>query len=73
MIAGRFFLNNWYIFLLLSLGWELLELVLPFEFAIETWDNKIGDIFVNCMAFYLGIMLRNKADSSEKTVRPDDN
>jgi len=50
-----------------------LELVLPFEFAIETWDNKIGDIMVNCVAFYLGIMLRNKAQSGEDFVKRDDN
>jgi len=43
----------------LSLGWELLELVLPYEFTEETWENKISDIAVNCMGFYLGLELRS--------------
>ena len=47
-ILGRFFLQNWYIFFALSIGWELLELVLPFEFA-GTWDNKISDVFVTSL------------------------
>lgn len=55
---GRFFLTNWYIFLALSLGWELLELYLPFEFARETWDNKISDVFVNIAGFWIGNRLR---------------
>lgn len=53
-IIGRFFLKNWYIFLFLSIGWELLELVLPYEFAKETWDNKISDVVVNIIAFWIG-------------------
>ncbi len=53
-IIGRFFLKNWYIFLFLSIGWELLELVLPYEFAKETWDNKISDVVVNIVAFWIG-------------------
>ena len=53
-IIGRFFLKNWYIFLFLSIGWELLELVLPYEFAKETWDNKISDVVVNIVAFWVG-------------------
>ena len=53
-IIGRFVLKNWYIFLFLSLGWELLELVLPYEFAKETWDNKISDVVVNIVAFWIG-------------------
>ena len=42
--VGRFLFSNWYLFLVLSIGWELLELVLPYEFAIEAWENKISDI-----------------------------
>ena len=53
-IIGRFFLKNWYVFLFLSIGWELLELVLPYEFAKETWDNKISDVLVNIAGFWLG-------------------
>jgi len=53
-MIGRFFLKNWYVFLFLSIGWELLELVLPYEFAKETWDNKVSDVFVNVAGFWLG-------------------
>jgi len=53
-IIGRFLLKNWYVFLFLSIGWELLELVLPYEFAKETWDNKISDVVVNIVAFWIG-------------------
>ena len=53
-IIGRFFLKNWYVFIFLSIGWELLELVLPYEFAKETWDNKVSDVVVNIVAFWIG-------------------
>ena len=55
---GRFVLTNWYIFLGLSIGWEVLELYLPFEFAQETWDNKISDIVVNILGFWIGNRVR---------------
>ncbi|CAI8256271.1 MAG: Uncharacterised protein [Methanobacteriota archaeon] len=57
-LVGRFLLKNWYVFFILSLGWELIELILPYEFAIESWNNKISDILVNCIGFYLGVILR---------------
>ena len=53
-VIGRFLLRNWYVFLVLSIGWELLELVLPHEFARESTVNKLGDVGVNCLGFYLG-------------------
>ena len=56
--VGRFLLSNWYVFFALSIGWELLELYLPFEFAKETWENKISDIVVNSIGFWLGNRLR---------------
>jgi hypothetical protein len=56
--VGRFLLSNWYVFFALSLGWELLELYLPFEFAKETWENKISDIVVNIVGFWLGNRVR---------------
>tara|TARA_B110000116_G_C16740004_1_gene538025 strand:+ start:223 stop:447 length:225 start_codon:yes stop_codon:yes gene_type:complete len=55
---GRFVFTNWYLFIFLSVGWELLELVLPFEFAVESWENKISDIAVNTLGFYLGSSIR---------------
>lgn len=56
--VGRFLLSNWYVFFALSVGWELLELYLPFEFAKETWENKLSDIFVNIVGFWLGKRVR---------------
>ena len=56
--VGRFLLSNWYVFFALSVGWELLELYLPFEFAKETWENKISDIIVNILGFWLGKRVR---------------
>lgn len=64
--AGRFIISSWALFLALSVGWELLELVLPFTFAVETWDNKVADLFVNCVGFYLGLRLKGKADMASK-------
>ena len=58
--VGRWLLTNWYLFIILSVGWELIELALPYEFAKETWDNKISDVIVNCLGFYIGMALREK-------------
>ncbi len=41
-------------FFILSIGLEILELILPFEFAIEITINKIGNIIVKCLGFYIG-------------------
>ena len=59
-IIGRYIFNNWKLFILLSIGWELIELILPYEFAIESFDNKIMDIIVNYVGYYLGIKMYNK-------------
>lgn len=56
---GRFVFSNWYIFFILSVGWELIELILPYEFAVETLENKVSDIVVNTFGFYLGVKLKN--------------
>ena len=37
------------------MGWELLELVLPFNFAAETIQNKIVDIIVNILGYGSGL------------------
>ena len=57
-ILGRFILKNWYVFLFLSIGWEFLEVVLPYEFAKETIDNKISDVVVNIAGFWIGNRIR---------------
>ena len=64
--VGRFLLTNWHVFFALSIGWELLELVLPFEFVNETWDNKISDLVVNTLGFYLGLRLRNESSGNSR-------
>ncbi len=66
-VIGRFFLKNWYIFLILSIGWEVLELYLPYEFAKESWDNKISDVFVNVAGFWIGNRIRIDAIPSSRT------
>ena len=58
LLIGRFLLKNWYVFLILSISWEFLELILPFQFVIETLANKIVDIIINCLGFYLGNYFR---------------
>ena len=57
-LVGRFILTNWYVFLFLSIGWEFVELVLPYEFAKETIDNKISDVIVNVAGFWIGNWVR---------------
>ncbi len=63
-IIGRFLLTNWYVFFALSIGWELLEQVLPYEFTNENWENKISDLVVNTIGFYLGVRLRNDSEGT---------
>jgi hypothetical protein len=58
LILGRYFINNWWLFFIISIGWELIELVLPFQFAIESLQNKMADIIFNSLGFYSGIALR---------------
>ena len=43
------------LFLMFSFGWEMLELVLPYDFAIETIPNKVTDILVNFIGYGLGL------------------
>ena len=64
---GRYLLRNWYVFLSLSIGWENLELYLPFEFAKETWDNKLSDVVVNTVGFVLGLRLRSDPQHLDST------
>ena len=61
LLVGRFTRINWMIFLTLSIGWEFLELVLPFEFAEEWIGNKLADVVVNIVGFYLGNRLKERS------------
>ena len=56
---SRYIFTNWYIFFALSIGWEILELYLPYEFAVEETANKVSDLIVNTIGFWFGIKLRN--------------
>jgi len=44
-----------------SVGWELHELVLPFDLAIETIQNKIGNIIVNVLGYSSGFFFNEKS------------
>ena len=55
--SARYCSIGWLLFLILSMSWELLELVLPFNFAIETIQNKIADIIINILGFGSGLLL----------------
>ena len=61
LLFGRFTSIGWITFLALSIGWEMLELALPFGFAVETIDNKVGDMLVNTLAFFVGLKWRQSA------------
>jgi hypothetical protein len=37
-----------------SIGWELLEIQLPFKFAQESYLNKFCDVLFNSLGFYIG-------------------
>ena len=60
---GRFITTNWIAFLVVSVGWEVLELYLPYDFAIESNINKISDLIVNTIGFWIGIRLRYSTDN----------
>jgi hypothetical protein len=54
-LTARYSKIGWLLFLILSMSWELLELVLPFNFAAETIQNKIADIIVNILGYGSGL------------------
>tara|TARA_B100001250_G_scaffold393875_1_gene397108 strand:+ start:2413 stop:2610 length:198 start_codon:yes stop_codon:yes gene_type:complete len=60
---GRFISTNWIAFLVVSVGWEVLELYLPYDFAIESNINKISDLIVNTIGFWIGIRLRYSTEN----------
>jgi len=62
LLFGRFTSISFITFLALSIAWEISELVLPFEFAVETVGNKIGDMAANTVAFLVGLKWRQPAE-----------
>ena len=65
-LVGRFFSTDWGLFFVLSIAWEALELVLPFELARETWSNKLSDIVVNTIGFYVGTLSRGETNKKSE-------
>ena len=55
---GKYFNKNWPLFLFLSVGWEIIELFIPFNFAIETITNKIMDIIINIAGYSVGLIFK---------------
>jgi len=41
--------------------WEIIELVLPFGFALESINNKAGDIYFNIMGYGAGLYIRSRS------------
>ena len=62
LLVGRFTSIGYGTFVVLSIGWGILELVLPFEFAVEMLDNKVGDLAANTVAFVVGFKWRQSAE-----------
>ncbi|MEC7228440.1 MAG: hypothetical protein VXV95_00110 [Candidatus Thermoplasmatota archaeon] len=64
-VVGRIFSMSWHVFFILSIGWEFIELSLPYEFAEEPLSNKISDVIINTCGFYLGIKMRSTVDGNQ--------
>ena len=58
-LVGYKVLHSWPIFFIISISWEFLETILPFQFAVETIENKFSDIIFNCLGFYIGNNLKD--------------
>lgn len=56
--VGRFTRLPLLPFLILTSGWELLEVVLPFHFAEESIRNKVMDMVANVTGYAAGRHLR---------------
>jgi hypothetical protein len=61
--VGRYTGIRWLLFLLFSFGWEMLELVLQYDFAIETIPNKIADILVNFIGYGVGLYYKGQKNN----------
>ena len=62
-LFGRYTNIRWLLFLLISFGWEILELVLPYDFAIETMPNKVADILVNFIGYGVGLYFKGQKNN----------
>ena len=61
--VGRYTGIRWLLFIVFSFGWELLELVLPYDFAIETISNKVADIIVNFIGYGVGLYFKGQENN----------
>ena len=62
-LVGRYTGIRWLLFIVFSFGWELLELVLPYDFAIETISNKVADIIVNFIGYGVGLYFKRQENN----------
>jgi hypothetical protein len=70
LLVSRYVGISWRLFLVLSLGWELLEWLLPFDFAVENLANKATDIIVNIIGFATGTHWRKTHASPASENQP---
>jgi hypothetical protein len=53
-IVGRFTPLTLVPFMLVAIGWEGLEVILPFKFALESIENKVMDMGANLLGYWAG-------------------
>jgi hypothetical protein len=60
--AGRWTNLNWTMFFVLSISWECFEWAVDDQswasFAVEPFENKLSDVVVNTIGFWLGRRLK---------------
>ena len=61
---------SWPLFFFLSIGWEVLEIILPYEFTEEVWENKISDLVVNTIGFQAGRWCHLRRLQARSEYRP---
>jgi len=58
LVVGRFTPLPLLLFFLLAIGWEALEMILPFKFALESIENKVMDMGANLLGYGIGGYIR---------------
>ena len=69
---GFFIRISWPLFFFLSIGWEVLEIILPYEFTEEVWENKISDLVVNTIGFQEGRWCHLRRLQARSEVSPQE-
>ena len=57
--VGSFLFQSFFLFFIISFAWESLELVIPYDFGDESWENKGMDVLINIVGFVLGIIFHS--------------